>query len=64
MKDNIIRMLAVLFILLYFLGIGFIIWNLGIQLPIEMWNAGNYGWAIIQAILVWSYALTSGGNRK
>lgn len=64
MKDNIIRILAVLFILLYFLGIGFIIWKLGIQLPIEMWNAGNYGWAIIQALLVWSYAITSGGNSK
>lgn len=62
MKDNIIRILAVLFILLYFLGTGFIIWKLGIQLPIEMWNAGNYGWAIIQALLVWSYALTSGGK--
>lgn len=64
MKDNIIRILAVIFILMYFWAVGFIIWKLGIQLPIEMWNAGNYGWAIIQALLVWSYAITSGGNRK
>lgn len=41
MKDNIIRMLAVIFILMYFWATGFIIWKLAIQLPIEMWNAGN-----------------------
>ena len=64
MKDNIIRILAVIIMLLDFWVTGFIIYNLGIKLPIEMWNAGNYGWAIIQAILVWSYAITSGGKRK
>lgn len=64
MKDNIIRILAVIFILMYFWAVGFIIWTLGIQLPIEMWNTGNYGLAIVQALLVWSYAITSGGNRK
>ena len=64
MKEIMIGILSVIFILMYFWATGFIILKLGIQLPIEMWNAGNYGWAIIQALLVWSYALTSGGNRK
>lgn len=62
MKDTILGILSALLILIYFLGIGLILWKLGIELPIELWNAGNYGWSIIQALLVWSYALTSGGK--
>lgn len=64
MKDTMIGILSALLILIYFLGTCLIIWKLGIELPIELWKAGNYGWSIIQALLVWSYALTSGGNRK
>lgn len=64
MKETIIGILSAICILMYFWGVGLILWKLGIQLPIEMWNAGNHGWAIIQALLVWSYTLTLGGNRK
>lgn len=64
MKETFTIVLSVLLIILYFFGIGLIVWKLGIQLPIEMWNTGNQGWAVIQALLVFSYVLTLGGNRK
>lgn len=64
MKDIIIKTLALLFVVMYLWGLGLIVWKLGIQLPIEMWNAGNHTWSIIQALLVWTYVLTAGGNRK
>lgn len=49
---------------MYVWGLGLIVWKLGIQSPIEMWNAGNYGLAIVQGFLVWRYVLTLGGNLK
>lgn len=64
MKDNIIRMIAVIFILACLWVTGVIVLTLGIKLPIELWKAGHGGWAIIQAILVWSYPIILGGNHK
>ncbi len=64
MKEIIIKTLTVLFVVMYVWGLGLIVWKLGIQLPIEMWNAGNYGLAIVQGFLVWRYVLTLGGNLK
>lgn len=64
MKDNIIRILAVMFTLTCLWATGVTVLTLGIKLPIELWKAGHGGWAIIQAILVWSYSITLGGNRK
>lgn len=64
MKDIFIRTLSPLLVVVYVWGTGLIVWKLGIQLPIEMWNTGNQGWAVIQALLVWSYILIPGGNRK
>ncbi|UVX34528.1 MAG: hypothetical protein [Bacteriophage sp.] len=49
---------------MYVWGVGLIVWKLGIQSPIEMWNTGKYGLAIVQGFLVWRYVLTPGGNLK
>nr|UVY16230.1 MAG: hypothetical protein [Bacteriophage sp.] len=64
MKEIIIKTLKLLFVVMYAWGLGLIVWKLGIQSPIEMWNAGNYGLAIVQGFLVWRYVLTLGGNLK
>lgn len=63
MKEKLTIILSALLVIVYFFGTGLIVWKLGIQLPIEMWSTGNQGWAVIQALLVFSYVLTLGGNR-
>lgn len=64
MKEIISKTLTVLFVVMYVWGVGLIVWKLGIQSPIEMWNTGKYGLAIVQGFLVWRYVLTPGGNLK
>lgn len=66
MKDNLIDLLtlglSILLLVILTIGFGFIAIYLGMKLPYQLWTDGDWGFAIAQAVIVWSWLL--GGKRK
>nr|DAE63696.1 MAG TPA: hypothetical protein [Caudoviricetes sp.] len=67
MKDKLIDLLtlvlSILLLVIGIIGFGYIAIYLGMKLPYELFNQGNWGFAIAQLIIVWSWLLL-GGKRK
>ncbi|UUW40513.1 hypothetical protein [Enterococcus phage vB_Efm_LG62] len=67
MKDNIIDLLtlaiSILLLVLITIGYGYIAVYLGMKLPYQLFQQGEWGFAIAQMVIVWSWLLL-GGNRK
>lgn len=67
MRDNIIDLLtlalSILLLLIITIGCGYIAIYLGMKLPYELFQQGEWGFAIAQMVIVWSWLLL-GGNRK
>ena len=67
MKDNIIDLLtlalSILLLVIITIGYGYIAVYLGMKLPYQLFQQGEWGFAIAQLVIVWSWLL-SGGNRK
>ena len=62
MKDILTTTLSILLSLLIIIGFGYIAIYLGMKLPYQLFQQGDWGFAIAQAVIVWSWLL--GGNRK
>ena len=62
MKETIIKCVGWLLGLAIIIAVGYIGYVLGIKLPIKLWTNGQWGFAIAQAVIVWSWLL--GGKRK
>ncbi len=62
MKETLKALLGVGFLVLLLIGYGYIAIYLGIELPYQLWINGEWGFAIAQAVIVWSWLL--GGKRK
>ena len=62
MKENLKLLLGFGFLILLLIGYGYIAIYLGIKLPYQLWTNGEWGFAIAQAVIVWSWLL--GGKRK
>lgn len=67
MKDNIIDLLtlalSILLLVMITIGYGYIAVYLGMKLPYQLFQQGEWGLAIAQMVIVWSWLLL-GGNRK
>lgn len=67
MKDNIIDLLtlalSILLLVIITIGYGYIAVYLGMKLPYQLFHQGEWGFAIAQMVIVWSWLLL-GGNRK
>lgn len=67
MKDNVIDLLtlalSILLLVIIVIGYGYIAIYLGMKLPYELFQQGDWGFAIAQMVIVWSWLLL-GGNRK
>lgn len=67
MKEKLINILStiltVVLALLIITGYGYIAIYLGMKLPYQLFQQGDWGFAIAQLIIVWSWFLL-GGNRK
>lgn len=67
MKDNIIDLLtlalSILLLVMITIGYGYIAVYLGMKLPYQLFQQGDWGFAIAQMVIVWSWLLL-GGNRK
>ena len=62
MKDILHLIIGLAFLVLAMIGYGYIAIYLGMKLPYQLWTNGDWGFAIAQAIIVWSWLL--GGKRK
>lgn len=63
MKDIVTTVLSIFLALLIIIGYGLIAIYLGMKLPYELFQQGEWGFAIAQLVIVWSWLLL-GGNRK
>lgn len=62
MKETLQLLFGLAFLILVVIGYGYIAIYLGMKLPHQLWSNGDWGFAIAQAIIVWSWLL--GGKRK
>lgn len=62
MKDILTTILSIILSLLIIIGFGYIAIYLGMKLPYQLFQQGDWGFAIAQLVIVWSWLL--GGNRK
>lgn len=63
MKDILTTSLSIMLSLLIIIGFGYIAICLGMKLPYQLFQQGDWGFAIAQLVIVWSWLL-SGGARK
>lgn len=62
MKEVLTTILSIILSLLIIIGFGYIAIYLGMKLPYQLFQQGDWGFAIAQLIIVWSWLL--GGNHK
>ncbi|CAD7767810.1 Hypothetical protein DAR_66 [Enterococcus phage dArtagnan] len=62
MKDILTTILSIILSLLIIIGFGYIAIYLGMKLPYQLVQQGDWGFAIAQLVIVWSWLL--GGGRK
>ena len=62
MKDILTTILSIILSLLIIIGFGYIAIYLGMKLPYQLFQQGDWGFAIAQLVIVWNWLL--GGNRK
>ena len=63
MKEVLTTVLSIILSLLIIIGFGYIAIYLGMKLPYQLFQQGDWGFAIAQLVIVWSWLLL-GGNRK
>lgn len=62
MKEVLTTILSIILSLLIIIGFGYIAIYLGMNLPYKLFQQGEWGFAIAQLVIVWSWLL--GGNHK
>lgn len=67
MTDNIINLLTlalnILLLLIITIGYGYIAIYLGMKLPYQLFQQGEWGFAIAQLVIVWSWLLLGGKGK-
>jgi hypothetical protein len=62
MKEVLTTIGSIILSLLIIIGFGYIAIYLGMKLPYQLFQQGDWGFAIAQLVIVWSWLL--GGNPK
>lgn len=62
MKDILTTTLSILLSLLIIIGSGYIAIYLGMELPYQLFQQGDWGFAIAQLVIVWSWLLGGKGR--
>lgn len=62
MKETLVTIMSIVLNLFVIIGLGYIAIYLGMKLPYQLFQQGDWGFAIAQLVIVWSWLL--GGNRK
>jgi hypothetical protein len=62
MKDVLTTSLSIILSLLIIIGFGYIAIYLGMKLPYQLFQQGEWGFAIAQLVIVWSWLLGGKGR--
>ena len=62
MKETVVTVLNIILALVTIIGFGLIAIYLGMKLPYQLFQQGEWGFAIAQLVIVWSWVL--GGASK
>lgn len=62
MKETLVAVLNIILALVTIIGFGLIAIYLGMKLPYQLFQQGEWGFAIAQLVIVWTWLL--GGNHK
>lgn len=62
MNEGLTTILSIILSLLIIIGYGYIAIYLGMKLPYQLFQQGDWGFAIAQLVIVWTWIL--GGKRK
>ena len=62
MKDILTTILSIMVSLLIIVGFGYIAIYLGMKLPYQLFQQGEWGFAIAQLVIVWSWLLGGKGR--
>lgn len=62
MKDILQLIIGVVLLVFVLIGYGYIAIYLGMKLPYQLWTDGEWGFAIAQAVIVWSWLLGDKGR--
>lgn len=60
MKETLITILSIVLNLFIIIGLGYIAVYLGMKLPYQLFQQGEWGFAIAQLVIVWSWLLLGG----
>lgn len=62
MKETLLTILNIILVVVYIIGFGYIAIYLGMKLPYQLFQQGDWGFVIAQLVIVWSWLL--GGKGK
>lgn len=60
MKETLVTVLTIVLSFMIIMGYGFIAIYLGMKLPYQLFKQGDWGLAITQLVIVWSWLLLGG----
>ena len=60
MKETLITILSIVLNIFIIIGLGYIAVYLGLKLPYQLFQQGDWGFAIAQLVIVWSWLLLGG----
>ena len=60
MRETLITILSIVLNIFIIIGLGYIAVYLGLKLPYQLFQQGDWGFAIAQLVIVWSWLLLGG----
>ena len=62
MKETLLTILSIVLNIFIIIGLGYIAVYLGMKLPYQLFQQGDWGFAIAQMVIVWSWLLGGKGR--
>ena len=62
MKETLVAVLSTILVVVYLIGFGYIAIYLGMKLPYQLFQQGDWGFAIAQLVIVWTWILGGKGR--
>ena len=63
MKETLLTILSIVLNIFIIIGLGYIAVYLGMKLPYRLFQQGDWGVAIAQLVIVWSWLLLGGTSK-
>lgn len=63
MKETVLTILSIVLNIFIIIGLGYIAVYLGLKLPYKLFQQGDWGVAIAQLVIIWSWLLLGGTSK-